>query len=135
MNLLTLRRLMKTKIIIGIVILMGIALGIVFLYVNYEDGKLAKEIENLPVPTEQVSALKSYSLNEIVAHNNRSDCWIAIDNKVYNVTSFISLHPGGDQILQGCGKDSTVLFNSVSNHAEESVQAIKKKFYIGELTK
>lgn len=36
---------------------------------------------------------------------------MAIEGKVYDVTSYVSRHPGGKAILNGCGKDATVLFN------------------------
>lgn len=126
---------MKKKIIISSLLLILVVVGLSLLYINYKDNKLANEIDNLSVPTEQSSALKSYTANELAVHNSRGDCWVAIDNKVYNITAFIDLHPGGEKILQGCGKDSTQLFNSISDHAKDSVQAIKNKFFIGELAR
>jgi cytochrome b involved in lipid metabolism len=47
-------------------------------------------------------------LKTIAIHNSGSDCWMIIDNKVYDVTSAISSHPGGaETILPYCGKDGT----------------------------
>jgi cytochrome b involved in lipid metabolism len=48
---------------------------------------------------------------------------------VYDVTTFIGKHPGGEAILKGCGKDATQMF---SRHPE-SAKALKEQFYIGDL--
>ncbi|MFH2062583.1 MAG: cytochrome b5-like heme/steroid binding domain-containing protein [bacterium] len=57
-----------------------------------------------------VGASGKYSLNEVASHATADDCWMAIDGQVYNVTAAIGNHPGGEMILQGCGKDATQLF-------------------------
>ncbi|XP_033134175.1 cytochrome B5-like protein [Brassica rapa] len=50
---------------------------------------------------------KSYSKSEVAEHNKRDDCWIIIKDKVYDVTSYVEEHPGGDAILDHAGDDST----------------------------
>lgn len=42
--------------------------------------------------------LPDYTWGEIGAHNRRADCWIVIDDFVYDVTRWIDRHPGGDII-------------------------------------
>jgi putative hemolysin len=54
----------------------------------------------------------NYSLSQIAQHNSASDCWLAINSKVYNVTEFINSHPGGSAILQGCGTNASNLYES-----------------------
>jgi L-lactate dehydrogenase (cytochrome) len=45
---------------------------------------------------------------EVVKHNKKSDCWIVLDSHVYEVTSFLSEHPGGMPIiLRNAGTVST----------------------------
>ncbi len=78
-----------------------------------------------------------YTLEEVAKHSSREDCWIVIHGKVYDVTSFIPEHPGGDAILQGCGKDATELFEtrpmgSGTPHSEEARELLER-YYIGEL--
>ena len=34
--------------------------------------------------------LGTYTLVEVAEHNNSGDCWIAIDNNVYNITPMLS---------------------------------------------
>lgn len=36
---------------------------------------------------------------EIATHNSPSDCWIVVDNQVWDVTEFVSEHPGGPSSL------------------------------------
>ncbi|EED78977.1 predicted protein, partial [Postia placenta Mad-698-R] len=37
-----------------------------------------------------------------------SDCWVIVDNKVYDVTDFIPAHPGGARMLLNfAGRDAT----------------------------
>ncbi|TVU01608.1 hypothetical protein EJB05_42658 [Eragrostis curvula] len=50
---------------------------------------------------------RTYTKNEVSAHNTRKDCWIIIKDKVYDVTSYVEEHPGGDAILNNAGDDST----------------------------
>jgi len=80
----------------------------------------------------------TYSLEEVAAHDNQDDCWLVIDNKVYDVTDFVSNHPGGEAILQGCGIDATTLFNtrpmgSGTPHSDQARDNLSN-FYIGDLS-
>lgn len=58
--------------------------------------------------------VKQISLSEIEKHANPTDCWFAVNGDVYDVTKYIAggKHPGEDAILEGCGKDATVLFTT-----------------------
>lgn len=82
------------------------------------------------VETEPVkeSGTKSYTTAEVATHKNGLSCWLILDNKVYDVTSFITKHPN-DAILRGCGKDATQMF---ARHPE-SAKKMKENFYIGDL--
>lgn len=35
------------------------------------------------------------STHEISNHNTPDDCWIVVDNQVWDVTDFLDKHPGG----------------------------------------
>ncbi|XP_014843116.1 PREDICTED: cytochrome b5-like isoform X1 [Poecilia mexicana] len=75
---------------------------------------------------------KYYTLEEVRVHNMSNDTWLIIHNKIYDITSFLEEHPGGEEVLleQG-GSDATESFEDVghSTDAREMLQ----QFYIGEL--
>lgn len=71
----------------------------------------------------------SYTLAEVSTHATKDDCWLILDGGVYDVTSYIPRHPGGEKILRGCGKDATQMF---AKHPE-SAKALKEQFKIGVL--
>ena len=85
----------------------------------------------------QVNTEKNISLNEIAQHSLSSDCWMAIDGGVYDVTEYISSHPGGKLIIDGCGKDASEMFHNrpdrEPDHSEDAVNLLKK-FQIGKLS-
>jgi L-lactate dehydrogenase (cytochrome) len=35
------------------------------------------------------------SLDALNQHNSKTDCWIAVHSKVWDITDFINEHPGG----------------------------------------
>lgn len=59
-----------------------------------------------------ITGQRSYTLAQVAAHATAADCWMVIHDSVYDVTSYIPDHEGGDEILRGCGKDATSLFEA-----------------------
>ena len=58
-----------------------------------------------PAPTTPALVLNKI---EVAKHNNASDCWSIIDGNVYNLTSWISQHPGGQAAIKSlCGIDGS----------------------------
>ncbi|MCL4125827.1 UNVERIFIED_CONTAM: hypothetical protein GTU68_064697, partial [Idotea baltica] len=48
------------------------------------------------------------SKEAVKKHSSEEDCWIIINNNIYNVTNFLENHPGGvDAIMEWAGKDAT----------------------------
>ncbi|KAK3277526.1 hypothetical protein CYMTET_14472 [Cymbomonas tetramitiformis] len=76
-------------------------------------------------------SVKSYTAKEVAQHATRDDCWIILDNKVYDVTSYVDEHPGGDAILNHAGADSTEGFHGPQHPTR--VFDIIEDFYIGNL--
>ncbi|TID14929.1 hypothetical protein CANINC_004600 [Pichia inconspicua] len=57
---------------------------------------------------------KQIPVEEFVKHNHADDCWIAVNGNVYDLTDFISMHPGGTTpLIQNAGHDATVLYNKI----------------------
>jgi cytochrome b involved in lipid metabolism len=59
--------------------------------------------------------------SEVAQHDSASDCWTIIDGSVYDLTSYIPRHPGGDDILEACGTDGSSLFNQRQTDDGQSV--------------
>lgn len=72
---------------------------------------------------------KTFSLEEVKHHNTKKDAWIAIGKSVYDITSWIPLHPGGDIIMKYVGKDATQIFNQL--HPSYVKKDILIKYKIG----
>lgn len=46
----------------------------------------------------------AYSQAEVARHGSRASCWSTLNGKVYDLTQWVSRHPGGqDEILELCG--------------------------------
>jgi len=76
------------------------------------------------------------NLAEIAKHNNPSDCWLLINNKVYDVTSFLGAHPGGaGTITPYCGKEATQAFETKDIGRPHSSRAASmlNDYYVGDL--
>jgi cytochrome b involved in lipid metabolism len=104
----------RTITILIITGLIGLA-GILFLLTSPSQNSSSEET------TEQSVALESYTTEQVRSHISKNDCWTIINNSVYNITSYVSAHPGGDEILKACGEDSTTLFNSRTDEDGDSI--------------
>lgn len=57
----------------------------------------------------------------VAMHAEESDCWTIIGASVYDITSYVPRHPGGDEILRACGADGTSLFAERTTNDGETV--------------
>lgn len=96
------------------------------------------ELESSSSTTEvtvDITAAK-YTLAEVAMHSEAGDCWMVIDNKVYDVSEY-QTHPGGEAILEGCGQDATELFETrpMGSGTPHSAGArnVMADYYIGDL--
>eukprot|EP00929_Paragymnodinium_shiwhaense_P025052 TRINITY_DN15240_c0_g1_i1.p1 TRINITY_DN15240_c0_g1~~TRINITY_DN15240_c0_g1_i1.p1 ORF type:complete len:387 (+),score=106.33 TRINITY_DN15240_c0_g1_i1:82-1242(+) len=72
---------------------------------------------------------------EVQKHSTKEDFWLLIDGKVYDVTPFLDLHPGGGElILEGGGKDSTSLFELTHGEGLRYSLRLLNQFFIGVCT-
>ncbi len=56
--------------------------------------------------------LKSYTSTEVAQHTTKASCWSMINGNIYDLTSWIPKHPGGEgAILSICGIDGSSAFN------------------------
>ena len=129
-------------IIIVLVLLVLLIGGVIVLNRNNKSTIVENTQKNTPTTntatsSDKTTETKSYTIAEVAPHNLVTDCWMAIEGKVYNVTDFVNKHPGGKAILNGCGKDATVLFNERPTNSKGPHPAQAKgtlqQFYIGDL--
>ena len=76
---------------------------------------------------------KKYTKEEVGKHNTEGDCWIIIEDKVYDVSGY-SEHPGGFDLLlneSGPNKDATEAFEDAEH--TKTAQKKLKEFLIGEM--
>ncbi len=58
--------------------------------------------------------------SELAKHASLKDLWVAVHGKVYDATSFVSEHPGGEEVLMDVGgQDATEAFEDVG-HSDEA---------------
>ena len=51
------------------------------------------------------------TMSDVQKHNSQSSCWTVVNGGVYDLTSFVTPHPGGSKaILRLCGIDGTSAF-------------------------
>ncbi|KZV64424.1 acyl-CoA dehydrogenase NM domain-like protein [Peniophora sp. CONT] len=63
--------------------------------------------------------LKEFSREEVAKHNKPGDLWIVVDTKVYDLSRFAAMHPGGLAVLtdeEVAGQDATEAFYGLHRH-------------------
>lgn len=67
--------------------------------------------------TEREAPMPTFRWEEIQKHNLRTDQWLVIDRKVYNITEWSHRHPGGHRVIgHYAGEDATVRVWGLSRH-------------------
>jgi cytochrome b involved in lipid metabolism len=137
----------KEKFDFAVIMTILIISMILFGCVTNQTGKSSSNIQ-IPVNTgtnqnannqninTQNTQAKTYTLSDVSAHSTADSCWMAIDGKVYDVTTFIPNHPGGSAMLAGCGKDASDYYNTKGGRGRphsSNAQALLQQYYIGDL--
>jgi len=79
------------SIIIGVVLVLGVGS---LVYFKKTSPTAIKELPD------------SITLAQVAVHSSRTSCWSAVNGSVYDLTSWIPNHPGGEEaILWMCGID------------------------------
>jgi cytochrome b involved in lipid metabolism len=80
-----------------------------------ELARLTRKTTSSPVPTVTFATLGT--------HNSRDDCWVAVHGRVFDVSSFLSLHPGGAGVILGVvGQDGSDVFEQY--HDDDDVLSV-----------
>ena len=82
-------------------------------------------------PTSNSSAL---TMDQVKKNNTASSCWSVINGSVYNLTNWISSHPGGSgAITRLCGTDGTKVFSN-QHRGDTQAESRLSGFLLGKLT-
>ncbi|RYP91043.1 hypothetical protein DL770_002873 [Monosporascus sp. CRB-9-2] len=77
------------------------------------------------------------SVSEISKHASPDDCWVVVNGKVYDLTSFAPSHPGGANIIYAwAGRDASKTYNEyhAKNLIENELEDSDKKGDLDEST-
>lgn len=113
----------RTRAVIGIVSIVIAALLVTTVTINAvaneggdkDRGESALDTDDArqgtgtraPVTAE---SLRGYTWLEIAAHNTPGDGWIVVDGMVYDISGFVTQHPGGNVFR--LGEDNTAIYRS-----------------------
>uniref|UniRef100_A0A8D0AYM7 Fatty acid 2-hydroxylase n=1 Tax=Sander lucioperca TaxID=283035 RepID=A0A8D0AYM7_SANLU len=71
---------------------------------------------------------------EVARHCTKDSCWVLLGTRVYDVTSFLRMHPGGEAlILRRSGKDVSREMEGPPHRHSENARRWMEQYYIGEL--
>ncbi|XP_076924530.1 cytochrome b5-like [Bidens hawaiensis] len=75
--------------------------------------------------------MKAFDFADVSCHNNTNDCWIVINARVYDITKFLTDHPGGDNVLLDvAGKDASEEFEDTGHGS--AARLMLDEYYVGE---
>ena len=92
----------------------------------------------IPTPTDSATApvapvVTTFSMTEVASHNTPENCYTAVRGDVYNLTAWITAHPGGEKaILKLCGIDGTAAFEGKHGGQPKQEETLES-FKIGKL--
>lgn len=133
--------------IFGVVLTAILTAGLVFYQNNKTSQVSDSQVGSLAQDTvnQLTSSGKSLVLDmaEISKHNTQSSCWMLINGKIYDVTTYFGLHPGGNSPMAAtCGTDATIAYATQDPYASSSkrgkdhssdAKSLLNDYYLGTL--
>lgn len=67
------------------------------------------------------------TMSVVAQHNTKASCYTVVDGLVYDITSYIPFHPGGERdIMKACGRDATSMFHSKHDSKPQAADELSK---------
>jgi len=79
--------------------------------------------------------IKIYTTEDLALHNSATSCWVSRNGKVYDITTFLPDHPGGDDIvLKFAGGDVDAIMRDKQQHEHsDSAYDVLDEYLIGRI--
>ncbi|KAL4623503.1 fatty acid 2-hydroxylase [Arapaima gigas] len=75
-----------------------------------------------------------FSPAEVARHRTKESCWVLLGERVYDVTGFLRMHPGGEAlILRRSGTDIGAQLEGPPHRHSENARRWMEHYYIGQL--
>lgn len=104
------------KILAAIIVLLFIGIGItlfITLRGSNQDSYSPTATNDTKSEAATPSPTTSFTMAQVAEHSSAEDCYTAIEGSVYDLSNFVSKHPGGEEaIMSICGKDGTAAFST-----------------------
>lgn len=114
----------------AIVILLAILLPLFYIFYILTNNRKKDVIDTIK-SSEKLTINGPYSINEVAKHCVIDDAWIIVDDKVYDITSYIDSHPGGEAIAKNLGQDNSLGVRGPQH--PPSVWDVLAVYYVGDL--
>lgn len=102
----------KSIIITTLIVLILIAAGSYFAFGNSTSPSISANV---------------ISTDSLAKHNSASDCWVAFQGKVYDITAFLPNHPGGaGAIIPTCGTSDGFTKAFTTKHGTTKIAMLMK---------
>jgi cytochrome b involved in lipid metabolism len=91
-----------------------------------------EQVPNQPLNDSTRDSEATYTAAEVALHSSKTDCWIIIEDSVYDITNFFEDHPGGEAPVRFCGKDATAVFSRIHAGSADA-STMSQNYRIGRL--
>lgn len=86
----------------------------------------ANDVAQPPTPTPAPTPKPgTYTMADVEARNTPEQCWTAIQGSVYDLSTWVSRHPGGESPIKNlCGKDGSDRFAQKHGSTQVAIAAL-----------
>ncbi len=97
------------------------------------EGRASASITLRASSTDTTAGATAITLTAVAQHSTADDCWSAVNGNVYDLTAWISQHPGGSGPIESmCGVDATKAFSN-QHGGQSKPENELAKFKVGTL--
>jgi len=88
-------------------------------------GQAVNAIVSTQTQVTTQASTNSFTMAEVAKHNTEADCWSAINGSVYDLSTWVSRHPGGSNpIIKLCGTDGSASFTKKHGGSSKAQSAL-----------